>query len=70
MSDTGISSRLDWPTLSRRLSEERQIHHRHSESLLQKLGYALYWQLYPPYKRYMSRRRGNKDAHRREGIGK
>jgi glycosyltransferase involved in cell wall biosynthesis len=66
MSDTGVSSRVDWPSLSRRLGEERKIHERYSRNMLHKLGYALYWRLYPFYKR-CAIRFGDASKHRRQG---
>lgn len=51
MRDTGISSQTDARSLARRFAEERRVHRLHSPSRLADLGYALYWALYPLYRR-------------------
>jgi glycosyltransferase involved in cell wall biosynthesis len=63
MPQTGISSQLDWPTLKRRLAENRRIHFRHARQPTAKLFYRLYWLAYPPFKRL----RGTLDRMRRAG---
>jgi GT2 family glycosyltransferase len=50
MRDTGISSRRDWPTLSRRFAEERAIHRQHCPGPATALVYRAYWGLYLPYR--------------------
>jgi glycosyltransferase involved in cell wall biosynthesis len=54
MPPTGVSSQLDWPTLERRLAENRRIHFRHAGRPAARLLYRLYWLLYPPFKRTRS----------------
>ena len=51
MGDTGLSSRRDWPTVRRRLADERAIQRAHSRNRAQRALYWLYWQIYPAYKR-------------------
>lgn len=46
MPDTGVSSRLDWPSLRARFAEERRAQMLHSSGPLMRGSYALYW---PPY---------------------
>jgi len=48
---TGISSRLDWPGLSRRLEEERLIHQMNTPNVFMSLVYSLYWFLYIRYRK-------------------
>ena len=62
MSDGGVSSRRDWPALSRRLAEERRIHLSHARGPWQRAGYAAYWLLYPAYKRLATRPRAPEGA--------
>ena len=54
MGDEGISSKLDWPSLSRRLMEERKIQTSHVDHRWQLFAYELYWLAYIPYKRIMA----------------
>lgn len=56
MPDTGISSRLDWPSLRARFSEEKLIQLRHCSGAGLRLVYSLYWPLYMSYRwtRYMT----------------
>lgn len=54
MRDTGISSRQDWPTLQRRLTEKRGIHRRLYQSRGMGFLFRLYWPLYLPYRRIRS----------------
>ena len=56
MRNDGISSRLDKCSLRLRLSEEKSIHYAHCHSFLLKIGYTIWWFLYPLYKlcRYRS----------------
>jgi glycosyltransferase involved in cell wall biosynthesis len=49
MPATGISARLDWPSLSFRLKENRLIQARHAHTRPRKLAQALFW---PPYRIY------------------
>lgn len=51
MRDTGISSRVDWPSLSKRFREERAIHFRHAPGKVHRIAYRVYWLLYLPYRR-------------------
>ena len=51
MRDTGISSRVDWPSLSKRFGEERAIHFRHAPGNAHRIAYGIYWALYLPYRR-------------------
>lgn len=51
MSDGGISSRRDWPGLSRRLHDERRIHYRYVQSGWIRLAYLFYWPMYIAYRR-------------------
>lgn len=55
MRSTGISSQLDWPSLQRRLAEERAIHALHANSRALKMLYAVYWALYLPYRHLRAR---------------
>ena len=50
MRKTGISSRLDWPNLKERLSEEKEIHKKNCNSLLLKIIYNFYWPIYQLYR--------------------
>ena len=50
MRNDGISSQVDENNLKLRLSEEKSIHYRHCRSWLLKVGYAVWWRLYPLYK--------------------
>jgi len=50
MRDTGISSRRDWNSLRKRFTEEKQVHYKNSRTILDKVIYFLYWQLYLPYR--------------------
>lgn len=54
MRDTGISSRRDWPSVVKRLQEERRIHTLHAGNGLWNAAYAAYWLLYFPYRRMVS----------------
>jgi glycosyltransferase involved in cell wall biosynthesis len=54
MPPTGVSSQLDWPTLERRLAENRRIHFRHAGQPANKLFYYVYWLTYPLFKRVRS----------------
>jgi glycosyltransferase involved in cell wall biosynthesis len=49
MSDAGISSQRDWPSLAKRFREERLIHFRHADNLIWRIMYTVYW---PPYLAY------------------
>lgn len=51
MRDTGVSSRVDWPSLKKRFREDRSIHFRHARGPMQRLAYRFYWLLYLPYRR-------------------
>ena len=51
MPDTGVSSRLDWPSLTRRFAEERAIHARHCPHVGMRAVYAAYWPAYLAYRR-------------------
>jgi len=50
MRDTGISARLDWPSLERRFAEERTVHAWHARGIAERIGYRMYWALYPRYR--------------------
>jgi len=50
MRDTGISSKKDWHSLRKRFAEEKQVHYKNSHHFLHKIMYAVYWQLYLPYR--------------------
>jgi GT2 family glycosyltransferase len=50
MGDAGITGRRDWPTLSRRFAEERQVHALHQLPGMQPL-YAAFWGVYLGYRR-------------------
>lgn len=54
MRDTGISSRRDWKTLSRRFSEERSVQMKFSNGSISRLFYKAYWLLYLPYRRLLT----------------
>lgn len=51
MRKTGISSRLDWPSLKHRFAEEQKIHYHYANGLFMRLIYSVYWALYVPYRR-------------------
>ncbi len=51
MSDAGVGSRADWPSLLKRFAEERAIHALHASSPSMRAAYAVYWRLYLPYRR-------------------
>ena len=51
MGGAGISSQLDWRSLSQRFGEERTIHMRHASGYMMQFGYLLYWALYIPFRR-------------------
>lgn len=51
MPATGVSSRLDWPSLSQRFNEERRIQLRHSPNAVTTVGYQAYWRAYLNYRR-------------------
>jgi len=50
MRKTGISSRLDWPYLTKRFSEEREIQLKNCNSLIMKSAYRIYWPTYLAYR--------------------
>jgi glycosyltransferase involved in cell wall biosynthesis len=50
MGDRGISNRRDVNTMHLRLSEEREVHRRNSNSAVLRGFYVVYWFLYPRYK--------------------
>lgn len=47
----GISARRDWPSLQKRLAENRLIHSVHARGLRNRVVQKLYWSVYPLYKR-------------------
>lgn len=51
MGAEGISSRLDWPGLRARFSEERAVQLRHAPSAWWRLLYRLFWPAYLGYRR-------------------
>ena len=51
MPNTGISSRLDWPSLRARFDEEREIHQKHCVGIGFSFAYGVYWPLYLSYRR-------------------
>src|SRR3546814_5095918 len=53
MRDAGISSQQDWPSLRQRFLEERRIHATHCDNPFWKLVYAVYWSIYPAYRRIL-----------------
>jgi glycosyltransferase involved in cell wall biosynthesis len=57
MRDSGISSRKDWPNLSKRFMEERRIHFKHARGSFQRAAYHLYWAMYLPYRRMLAMKR-------------
>ena len=50
MRKTGVSSRLDWPSLKERFAEERQIHKKNCHNILMRFLYQVYWSIYIPYR--------------------
>jgi glycosyltransferase involved in cell wall biosynthesis len=58
MRDTGVSSRLDWPSLRQRFAEERVVHEMTADSFWKRLVYRVYWSLYLPFRRMRSLKRG------------
>ena len=53
----GLSSQLDWPSLSERFAEERRVHEKNCHRLPLRLFYLLYWSVYPAYRRLLRRGR-------------
>lgn len=53
MPDTGVSSRLDWPSLRARFAEERRIHVKYGLGPMRPV-YMLYWPAYLAYRRLRS----------------
>lgn len=51
MPATGTSSRLDWPSLRQRFTEESRAQDRHCPNRLMRTVYAAYWPLYLTYRR-------------------
>ena len=51
MSDGGVSSRRDWPSLARRFAEERRVHLAHCPRASMRAIYAVYWPTYLAYRR-------------------
>ncbi|MBD8880544.1 glycosyltransferase [Rhodanobacter sp. 7MK24] len=51
MSDGGISSRMDWPSLSTRFSEEKRVNEKYADTPLLQRVLSVYWWLYLPYRR-------------------
>lgn len=47
----GISARRDWPSLQKRLAENRLIHSVHARGLRDRIVQKIYWSIYPLYKR-------------------
>ncbi len=47
----GISARRDWPSLEKRLVENRLIHAVHARGPVDRISQKLYWVVYPLYKR-------------------
>lgn len=50
MPATGVSARLDWPSLRRRLAENRSVQRREGQPILAPLR-AAFWIVYPIFKR-------------------
>lgn len=51
MGDTGVSARKDWPSLLKRLDEERTAHIKNCRSFAMSTVYRMYWLLYMWYRR-------------------
>lgn len=51
MPDDGVSSRLDWLSVSSRLNENRTVQARQLSGPVARLAHAIFWSLYPVYKR-------------------
>ncbi len=51
MSDTGVSSRKDWSSLSERFHEERKVQQKNCKFTLMNFIYKLYWPAYITYRR-------------------
>ena len=51
MRDTGISSRRDWPSLKKRLDEERKAQFKNAGNSAQRLAYQVYWPIYCRYRK-------------------
>jgi glycosyltransferase involved in cell wall biosynthesis len=51
MPDTGVSSRLDWPSLRLRFAEEKRAQRKHLHGRGMRAAYAVYWPLYLTYRR-------------------
>ena len=54
MRDSGISSQKDWGSIQNRITEERRTHKLNNTSLFMKLIYAIYWSLYPVYRKLLN----------------
>ena len=55
MSDGGLSSRKDWPSLSQRFQEEKRVHRKYAASSWWSILYAVYWGIYPTYRKLQHR---------------
>lgn len=51
MRTSGISSRLDWPTLSERFRQQRRLQRKNRNALWFWLAHAAFWASYLPYRR-------------------
>ncbi len=51
MRDTGIGSKTDWISLTKRFAEEKKVHDKNCRSIFGKAVYGVYWRLYLPFRR-------------------
>jgi glycosyltransferase involved in cell wall biosynthesis len=51
MSEGGLSTGSDWPSIRKRLQQERRIHFSNRRTVVWGLIYGFYWGLYLPFKR-------------------
>lgn len=58
MPATGVSTRLDWPAMARRLDEDRRLHRRHSRGGMGRAINAAFWTVYRPFKQIKARVQG------------
>lgn len=51
MPATGVSTKVDWPSVRSRLLEDRRLHRQHSKGGLFRLSSEIFWLIYMPFKR-------------------
>lgn len=58
MPETGISTRPDWPSVRRRLMEDRELQRRHATGSMSRAINSLFWNAYLPFKKARTLARG------------